>query len=152
MIDPPLPCWRMRAAASCAQWKQPVRFVLSVRCQSWSPHSAAARTISTAALLTRTSMPPNVATVRSMSSAQLRRSVTSTATPSARPPAPEILAATSSASSRLRAQVTTAAPAAASPSAIARPSPRPEPVTTATLPERAKASSPPRPAPSIESF
>src|SRR5438874_2706934 len=54
----------------------------------------------------------------------------------ASPPVARIAAATSSHGSWLRAEMTTRAPASAKASAIARPMPREEPVTIATLPER----------------
>ena len=49
-------------------------------------------------------------------------------------------AATASQASALRDEITTLAPCSASRSAIARPMPRDEPVTTATLPLRSKSS------------
>src|SRR5262245_61548581 len=49
-----------------------------------------------------------------------------------------IAAATSSQAARLRAEIATLAPASANASAIARPMPRLEPVTIATLPVRSK--------------
>src|SRR5947208_15380976 len=56
----------------------------------------------------------------------------------ASPPLARIAAATSSHGASLREEMTTRAPESAKPSAIARPMPRDEPVTIATLPERSK--------------
>src|ERR1700733_2570478 len=56
----------------------------------------------------------------------------------ASPPLALIAATTSSHGSRLRPEITTLAPASAKISAIARPMPRDEPVTTATFPDRSK--------------
>src|SRR5579863_9788064 len=56
----------------------------------------------------------------------------------ASPPLARIAAAASSHGASLRAEMTTRAPALANPSAIARPMPREEPVTIATLPVRSK--------------
>src|SRR5882724_671291 len=81
---------------------------------------------------------PNAATARSTSEAQALGSETSVWTEIARPPACLISSAADCASAALREVVTTAAPASAMPLAIARPSPRPEPVTMATLPARLK--------------
>jgi len=61
------------------------------------------------------------------------------ATAKALPPAASMRAAVSSISARLRAVKATAAPASANPMAIARPMPRPLPVTMATLPVRSSA-------------
>src|SRR6185312_9951326 len=58
----------------------------------------------------------------------------------ASPPSFLIAATTSSHGSRLRPEITTFAPASAKISAIARPMPRDEPVTTATFPVRSKSS------------
>ena len=55
-------------------------------------------------------------------------------------PSARSAAATSSQASALRLATTTSAPACAKPRAIARPSPRVPPVTTATRPERSKRS------------
>jgi len=56
----------------------------------------------------------------------------------ASPPLARIAKTTSSHGSWLRAEMTTLAPASANNSAIARPMPRDEPVTIATLPVRSK--------------
>ena len=90
----------------------------------------------TAALLTMMSMPPHSAVVWSTSfcSSSLRaiwQGITAASPPLARMPA-----ATASHTSALRLEITTLAPCSAMRSAMARPIPLLEPVTTATLPVR----------------
>ena len=87
----------------------------------------------TPALLTRTSISPNSSSVARTAWAMSSGSPTSALVTSARPPRSRTPFATSSSSPRERARSATRAPSAASPSTIARPMPRPAPVTIATL-------------------
>src|SRR5262249_5636358 len=86
------------------------------------------------ALLTRTSIFPNSATVRATSPSTWSAFVTSLAPAIARRPSARASAAPSSAVSALRSESATSQPSRASRSAIARPIPRPAPVISATLP------------------
>ena len=88
------------------------------------------------ALLTRTSIRPNSATVASISARTAPSRRRGTTPRAARRPSARTSAATSSHGSSLRLATTTSAPASAKPSAIARPRPLLPPVTTTTLPSQ----------------
>src|SRR5829696_3403147 len=107
---------------------------------SSSPYSSTGLMMSMPALLTSTSNLPNRSIPKPTRSSQLCRSEVSTLVAAALPPALAISSAVCSACLRVLEQVTTVAPAAARPMAIALPSPRPDPVTIATFPDRSNRS------------
>src|SRR5256886_4830692 len=86
------------------------------------------------ALFTRMSIRPNSARVRSVMAARSVRRVTSVGTTLTRRPSPFTSAAVRSAPARSSSATTRSAPIRASSSAVARPIPRPAPVTIATCP------------------
>src|SRR5215472_5621637 len=139
MIEPPRPPSFIRRAAVCAPNTCAFRLSRSMRSHPssvTSSHSAHPPAIegSPPALFTHTSSRPNVATAASPTARRWARSVTSPARTTARRPSDSISARSSSRSSRVRAVRTRSAPCAAYASAIARPRPRLEPVTTQVLP------------------
>src|SRR5579862_5382813 len=89
-------------------------------------------------LLTRMSIVPKATRVFTTSSSSCALSPTWQGIAIARPPVWRIVAATSSQASALRLEITTRAPQLAMASAMARPMPRDEPVTTAVLSLRSK--------------
>src|SRR6266480_2992384 len=86
------------------------------------------------ALFTRTSIRPSSARVRSAMAARSAREVTSVGTTLARRLSARTSAAVRSAATRSNSAMTMSAPWRASSSAVARPMPRPAPVTMATCP------------------
>ncbi len=90
----------------------------------------------TPALLTRRSIGPSTSSTLATACAIEPGSVTSQRTPTAWPPASRIACATTSSSTSERDSSATEAPMPARRSAIARPKPRPAPVTSATCPSR----------------
>ncbi len=110
------------------------RFTASIASQSSGFVPTTGPNDAVPAAVTSTSRRPKSATVCSTSATTAASCVTSVGTASARPPAALIAAATSAICWRVRAASTTAAPSRANASAIARPMPRPAPVTIATWP------------------
>ena len=130
MMTPPA---AIRLAAALAPWKAEVRLSSSWARQISSGVSASSRTVFSSeppTLLTHTSRRPNSSIVERASRSE--RSRMSPPTTSGRRPRLDTPAAVTPRSAARRAFTTTSHPASASPHAIARPMPRPEPVTTAT--------------------
>src|SRR5689334_5141043 len=136
-------------STACATTNGAVRLVAITASQSAGANSTIGPRRWMPALLNRMSMPPRSATIAATAECTAARSVTSNTLLPAAKPSPRSLAAASSASADLRALSTTVAPARASPAAIAKPSPRYAPVTSATFPERSKNGSVMRRAPEL---
>ena len=134
MIRPP-PAARRCGTTACSEWNTPLTFV-----STHSSHHSTGISSTRAgggfwpALSTARCRPPYASTVRRTSASTALLSRTSVTTPSASPPASLIASTVVSSSCSVRDAQTTAAPAAAKRTAIARPMPRPPPVTTATCP------------------
>src|SRR5215469_12257821 len=119
-----------------------------MRCQLASSMSSKGCTSVIPALATRTSRPPNRSTQRSTARRTSRRREISPVIPSTAPP-PEASAWTvSSTRPASQSRTQTFAPSTANRSAVARPIPCPDPVTSTTLPENLLMPSPPPGAPS----
>ena len=121
----------MLPTTACVQRSAPRTLTSSVRHQSSgddSQHGPMGPAI--AALLTSRSIAPISARTRSTAIVTARASVTSSGHPSATPPALRISETVSLISASERANTATDAPAPANVCAIARPMPRPPPVTT----------------------
>src|SRR5690242_9447065 len=109
--------------------------MLSVQSQCLTSRSRAGRSTPDAALLTTMSTPPVVSMICSNNSSIAAGSPTLARTVQARTPWARISSAVFSAGSRLRKKFTyTSAPASARRKHVARPMPRPPPVTRAALP------------------
>src|SRR5262245_3771427 len=117
--------------ASSVTWNGPVRFVAIIRYHVAGESSGKGWIANTPALLTSTSRIPSAgASAPSTPRSTESRSVTSISIASPRPPARSHSRATSSISSRVRAATATCAPSRAKRRAMARPIPRPPPVTS----------------------
>src|SRR5215831_10443024 len=133
-------------ATARAQRNMEVRLVTSTSSHSSSVTSTDALSSVTPALLTRMSMGPSARSA-SVTAARIPSAlVTSSGMARARPPAASISAAANAIWSLPRAAQATAAPASPRARAMARPSPRLAPVTSAVRPSREK--SDPRSSPS----
>lgn len=122
MIRPPLPMCRAAAWASTNEAREWTARVLST---SASVTSSSGPNGAMPALLTRMSIRPNSATVRSTTATSRAASAASAATASPRAPAASISLTTAAARSAERAYViTTSAPSAARRTAMAAPMPR----------------------------
>src|SRR6266550_5580578 len=139
----PRRCSRMRRVACRVQLKVPFRWTAMTASHSSSVMLKIMRSRRMPALFTRMSIAPNSLTAVSTMRSAAGKSATLSALATALPPRARIASTTSSATRREaprpstsapRSFTTTAAPSAASSSAIARPMPRPAPVTTAALP------------------
>src|SRR5213080_3934350 len=139
----PRRCSRMRRVACRVQLKVPFRWTPMTASHSSSLMLKIMRSRRMPALFTRMSIAPNSLTAVSTMRSAAAKSATLSALATARPPRARIASTTSSATRREaprpstsapRSLTTTAAPSAASSSAMARPMPRPAPVTTAALP------------------
>ena len=131
----PQRCARMCGSAAFDNRYGAVRLSSSVSSQKASLNSASGRgsaLLPMPALLTRTSIGPNTDAARSRSVVESARSVRSQASAADSPPAAAISETTASSSSVERATTTTGEPLAAIAIALARPIPRPAPVTRAT--------------------
>ena len=128
----PRPCGTMIRPASWQSSKTELRFVRRTSSQSESSCSSAGTRRPMPCATTRTSSPPSAATACSNPRLSSPRSLRSART--AKPPSS---CAASSACSE-RATTATRAPASANAPAIARPSPRPPPVTSARAAARSK--------------
>src|SRR5207247_944908 len=139
----PRRCSRIRRGACRVQLKVPFKWTAMTASHSSSLMLKIIRSRRMPALFTRMSIAPNSLTAVSTMRSAAAKSATLSALATARPPRARIASTTSSATRREaprpstsapRSLTTTAAPSAASSSAMARPMPRPAPVTTAALP------------------
>src|SRR5215213_6857333 len=133
MIFPPVPCAIIRSAAACRHQTTPNTLTSNIRARSSRVISRRVLTCAMPAFATITSTLPSSRAARSTSANTASRSVTSAGTAIALPPAPVISSATPSAVDLSRSFTATVCPSRASLSAIARPMPRPAPVTTAVV-------------------
>src|SRR2546428_713168 len=114
MIEPPLPCSRMRAAAARVQRKAPPTLTRRIRRNSSGSRLSSRKFEKTPALLTSTSRRPNSATALATRSATSCSSETSPTVVATVRPAPASRAPAASSRSLRRSARRTAAPASAS--------------------------------------
>ena len=93
----PHPASIMSGTADCTQWKVPVRLTAMIRSHASTVRSVNFTKPSIPALVTRIPIGPNAPRERSIAASTAVRSLTSTATASARPPSASISFATRSA-------------------------------------------------------
>ncbi len=137
----PLPCAIIPGSTARIAISGPMTFTSIARRHSSTSISHVGPTGPKApALFTRMSIRPNAPRAASTTWRIESSSVTSAAIASARPPRSWTSAAVSSTSADVRAVTTTEAPASLNASAIARPIPRPPPVTIAIRPSSAPVS------------
>ena len=133
MRPQPLACMNGAAARAPKSSERALMFI--VQSQVRSSCATAGRSTPLAALATKMSTPPKTLTASCTRICKLSSRPTCALTTRARPPSAMMAAAVSSAGVRRRKKlITTDAPRRASSMAIARPMPRPLPVTIAVLP------------------
>ena len=131
----PEPRLASRGIAARTVRKAPVRLTsMTLRQLSMSVSSIDCSASSIPALTITISTPPNVCSAIPKNPSTEAELVTSNLSPTATPPAFRIISTVSAVSRCDRAPQATHTPASARPMAIALPIPRPDPVTTATLP------------------
>lgn len=130
----PTPWARMRGATSRLIRTAGIRFRSIARCHSSALVSWKDVPVEPPTLLIRTSIRPNAASAASTTSRAPASVVTSATTAIASAPSARASAAAASRASFSRAQRATRQPSRASSSAMARPIPRLEPVTSAAFP------------------
>src|SRR6185437_93563 len=137
----PRPAGMMCASASCVRTNAPPRFTSIARHHSavWACHNGPTGPL-IPALLTRMSTVPSLRRSSVTAAAVARWSVTSATAAATVPPARWISPTVASSSSADRAISPTAAPAPASRAPSSRPTPRPPPLTSATIPSSGRPS------------
>src|SRR5665647_2074111 len=134
----PAPRGTIVRATAWVTKNRPLRLTSIIASQSASVTSRASWLAPRPALLTRMSMRPRSATRRCTAGSMLARSVTSSSTATARPPATRTCSTRPVTSAAERAPAATVAPAAARARTRSCPMPREAPVTRATWSERSK--------------